>query len=46
MVRQEDREGAEMMIINLSIAGYPNRIDVRPQGPRETPNFTKKQEYL
>merc|ERR1719219_2880390 len=26
--------------------GYPNRIDVRPQGPRETPNFTKKQEYL
>lgn len=26
--------------------GYPLRLDKRPQGPRETPNFQKKQEYL
>ena len=46
MVRlTEDWVGSEMLI-NLSITGYPNRIDVRPQGPRETPNFNKKQEYL
>lgn len=26
--------------------GYPIRLDKRPLGPRETPNFQKKQEYL
>lgn len=26
--------------------GYPIRLEKRPQGPRETPNFQKKQEYL
>jgi len=26
--------------------GYPMRLDKRPLGPRETPNFQKKQEYL
>jgi len=26
--------------------GYPHRLEKRPLGPRETPNFQKKQEYL
>ena len=26
--------------------GYPIRLDKRPVGPRETPHFAKKQEYL
>ena len=27
-------------------AGFPIRLDKRPLGPRDTPQFAKKQEYL
>ena len=28
------------------VAGFPIRLDKRPLGPRDTPQFAKKQEYL
>ena len=29
-----------------AVAGFPIRLDKRPLGPRDTPQFAKKQEYL
>ena len=28
------------------VSGFPIRLDKRPLGPRDTPQFAKKQEYL
>ena len=35
------------LLVTLDVfAGFPIRLDKRPLGPRDTPQFAKKQEYL
>ena len=36
-----------LIFLNISIPGYPERLDMKPVGPRDPPgHFQRKQEYL
>ena len=40
------KDPCNMWVSHECVIGYPMRLEKRPLGPRDTPNFQKKQEYL